>query len=470
MRKIFRKGFFLYFLIFFILFFILWFFVWMYKNFGRINLDEIAIVLQIGLNGVDHSLLWSFIKKVILRSFGWGIIYAIFYQLISKYKILQIMSFVVLVGLIIYNGHKSNIELGSFFNNKKSNFYEQEYIYPDKTDITFSEKKNTLVIVLESMEKTFNDKKLFGAHGLIPNITKLERENISFKKYHSISGLSHTIAAITGITTGLPLFYTSFKSIEKMLGTTGIGTIFKNNDYGTYALFPASGKFSLKTNFLKRMGFDTIYDGERLRKLLTYKLSEYPFNGVDDGTFFELSKPILTKIINKREPYFIMMETINTHCKGYFTEACREKGFKQENMEDIIMCEDKLVYDFINWFRNKDPKAIIIVINDHQQKSGNIMNKLNKNKERALNNIFINTNIFNYDYTERKISAMDFFPTIIEAAGGKIDGCKLGLGVSLSEKCRHIKTLRERYDDKKLEKKMEQKNDLYYKLVTGIKK
>ena len=65
---------------------------------------------------------------------------------------------------------------------------------------------------------------------------------------------------------------------------------------------------------------------------------------------------------------------------------------------------------------------------------------------------------------------MDFFPTIIEAAGGKIDGCKLGLGVSLSEKCRHIKTLRERYEDKKLEKKMEQKNDLYYKLVTGIKK
>ena len=65
---------------------------------------------------------------------------------------------------------------------------------------------------------------------------------------------------------------------------------------------------------------------------------------------------------------------------------------------------------------------------------------------------------------------MDFFPTIIESAGARINGCKLGLGTSLSNRCKDVKTMRERFSDKELENKMEQKNDLYYKLATGREK
>lgn len=459
-----------YLLTFFLLFFILWFFVWMYKNFGRTNLDEIAIILQIGLQGTDAGMFWSFIKKVILRSLMWGVIATVFYNLVYKYRVLRILSFVVVFALIIYNGYKANIQLGSLFSSTTSNFYEKEYVDPKNAKISFPTKRNVLVIVLESMEKTYADKNIFPQQNLIPNITKLEQDNVSFNNYKSISGLSHTIAAITGITTGLPLFYTSYKNIEKMLGTTGIGTVFKQNGYSTWALFPASGEFSLKTRFLSRMGFDTIYDGEKFRELLPYELDEYPFEGVDDGSLFELSKPIIKDIVRTSGPYFIMMETINTHCHGYFTQACRELNFPQETMEDIIMCEDQLVYNFVKWFRQIDPTAVVILVNDHLQHTGLIMEKLSDASERTLNNVFINTDIFKYNISKRKISALDFFPTIIESAGGKIKNCRLGLGTSLSKRCRRTKTLLERFTDTVLEDKLEQSNDLYYKLMTGTEK
>lgn len=466
-KNIFNKEFLIRFGFFLLLSFILWFFVWMRKNFGRINFDEIAIVMQIGRSGVDGGLVWSFIRRVIIRSLIYSFVFTGFCYFTQKYKIIRKLPYLLLTILILYNGYLANIQLGSFFKTKTSQFYEHEYVFPDKAKITFSDKRNVLLIVLESMEKVYADKEVFGTN-LTPNISKLEGRYISFENYHSISGLSHTIAAITGMTTGLPLFYTGFKDIEKMLGTTGIGTIMKQHGYSTTALFPASGQFSLKTSFLSRMGFDEVYDGERFRGILTYELSEYPFEGIDDGTLFKLSKPIIQDIIKSDKPYFIMMETLNTHCGGIYTQECKDLGFNQESPEDVIECEDKLVYDFVKWFHTQDPTAVIILLNDHKQHAEDALPIIKTKANRPLNNVFINTNIFNYDYEDRKVSAMDFFPTIIESAGGKIQGCKLGLGVSLSRRCKKIKTLRERYPDAVLEDKMEQSNDLYYKLTTGI--
>ena len=128
----------------------------------------------------------------------------------------------------------------------------------------------------------------------------MEKKKISFENYHQMSGLSHTIEAITGFTTGLPLFFSSYKAVKKMTGVkTGLGTIFKNNGYETYSIFPATVRFSFKSEFLARMGFDTIYDGEVLKEMLPYEPEKSPFHGVDDATLFELSKPIITDIILK---------------------------------------------------------------------------------------------------------------------------------------------------------------------------
>ena len=441
---------------------------WTYRSFGRVNLDEIAIVISNGMgDGADAGIFWSFFRRAVLRGLMWASIATLVCAIFAKKRFIKYIAYAGCLLYLVFILFTNNIQFGSFFNTNKSNFYETEYVDPETTNIKWDGKRNVLFIALESIEKVYGDKKNFG-EALTPHITELEQKNISFENYHSISGLSHTIAAITGFVTGLPLFYTSFKNIEKMVGIdSGIGTIMSNNGYQTWSIFPATGRFSRKESFMYRMGFQHVIDGEKIYSQIKNPPEQRPFGGVDDGVFFEWSKPVLSEIIKSKQPYFIFMETINTHLKGYFTDYCLNMGFKQETMQDITKCDDKIISDFVKWFQKADPSAVIILINDHKQHSGPLMKKLKTMPNRPLANVFINTNIFKGVDLNRHVSAMDFFPTVIEAAGGNIQGCRLGLGVSLSKRCENVKTLRERYDDKELENKMEQNNDLYYKLATG---
>jgi phosphoglycerol transferase MdoB-like AlkP superfamily enzyme len=298
----------------------------------------------------------------------------------------------------------------------------------------------------------------------------LEQDNVSFVNYQALSGFSFTIASIVGMTTGLPLYYTDHRVKEKMLGATGLGNVLIKHGYRTWALFPASGKFSLKENFLRRIGFQNIYDGERFRSMLRSRYDANPFDGVDDASLFEASKPLISRIIHSDIPYFIFMETINTHLKGYKTQACRNMGFEQETQADIVKCEDKIVYDFISWFMKQDPNAVVVLINDHNQRTGDTIEKLKQADKRTLVNAFINTDVFDGANLNRPVAVMDFFPTVIEAAGGEISGCRLGLGTALTTRCAKTRTLREKFGDDDLQMLMKQENELYHRLSVGTEK
>ncbi len=465
-KHIFNRCFFILFLFCFVLLFCSQALNWIDSNFSRVNFDEVASVLTSGLGGVDSKLFWSFFREVILRAFGFSILLSLIGEI--KIKYLRCYIGIGVVCFFAYRLTTINIEKGSFSDGNVSNFYETYYVAPENIKITFPVKNNVLVIALESIEKIYNDESVFN-ESIIPGIAKLERENITFENYHELSGLSHTIAAITGFTTGLPLFYSRQKPVRKMLGvTTGIGTIFKNNGYKTYSIFPASGRFSLKQDFLERMGFDVIYDGVKLKEMFSIDLEYCPFNGIDDGTLFDVSKPIILDIVKSEEPYFLFMETVNTHGNGYPTQTCRDMGFLQNEPKDIIKCEDKLIYDFVMWFLNQDPEAVVILLDDHNQHNKSM--GISKIKNRPLSNVFINASALNGTDLKKNVSAMDFFPTIIEAAGGIVDGCKLGLGTSLSKRCEKEKTLREMFAPKDLKNMMEHTDDLYYELFTGTPK
>lgn len=441
---------------------------WIYGLFKRVNFDEIAIVLSSGTAaGSDPWLFWSFMKDVIFVALGIAFALTIICYLFRTRKFVLPCVYIICSAILVYELCVSNVQFGSFVNFHKSNFYETEYVAADSANISWPRKRNVLFIALESMERAYGTP--IGNFGVLtPKLGALAQKHKSFSNYHSVAGLTHTIAAITGFTTGLPLFHTRYRKIEKMLGVTqGLGTILSNNGYQTWSMFPASGAFSLKSNFMQRMGFDNITDGPQIYATLENPPTERPFSGVDDGTFFDWTKPVIMDIIKSKQPYFIFMETVNTHLEGYFTDYCRNLGFPQETMADVTMCDDYIIGEFVRWFRATDPTAVVILVNDHNQTAGILADALQQVQDRSLTNIFINTNIFDSANMERPISAMDIFPTVIEAAGGVIDGCRLGLGVSLSTRCQGVKTLRERYNDVDLGQKLEQKNDLYFYLNTG---
>ena len=95
-----------------------------------------------------------------------------------------------------------------------SEFYQNEYIYPDSVTIQFPEKKrNCIFILLESMESSFADYQSGGLleENLIPYLTQLASENINFSGTDllggglDLDGTGWTIAAMFAKLAGLPL-------------------------------------------------------------------------------------------------------------------------------------------------------------------------------------------------------------------------------------------------------------------------
>ena len=62
----------------------------------------------------------------------------------------------------------------------------------------------------------------------------------------------------------------------------------------------------------------------------------------------------------------------------------------------------------------------------------------------------------------RTFTALDTYPTIVSAIGGKIEGNKLGLGVNLFS---DEKTLAEKHKFKYLDKELQKKSDFYNKVI-----
>ena len=136
---------------------------WIQKNFSRVNFDEIALVLSAGPDGTDSGLFWSFFRRVILRAFGWSFVLALIGEIRVKYLRLVIGLFAV--SFLIYRVARANIQTGSFFGGAVSDFYETYYVAPENVKITFPEKRNVLVVALESLEKIYNNHDMFGETG-----------------------------------------------------------------------------------------------------------------------------------------------------------------------------------------------------------------------------------------------------------------------------------------------------------------
>lgn len=89
--------------------------------------------------------------------------------------------------ILLHTIHVQGSEIGmwEYLRNSRevSTFYEDYYVDPNNTTVTFPGKKNNLIyIFIESMESSYADKAEGGTMDVnyIPNLTKLAKENVQF--------------------------------------------------------------------------------------------------------------------------------------------------------------------------------------------------------------------------------------------------------------------------------------------------
>jgi len=446
---------------------------WLYSNFGHLTLEEIVFHLKVPMEGTSTDMIWKYLIQCPWKVIVLTIIVSIL--LINRMKendnskdikTSVRTSTILLVASIAYVVISTNI-IGYVYNQTNdSTFIAEEYVNPEKVNIQFPEQKRNLIyIFLESMETTFASKENGGISekDLIPEISKLAKENLNFSNTNTIggayttTGATWTIAAMTAQTCGIPLKIgvedNSLSEYSTFLeGTHSIGEILEANGYNNFLLLGSDAVFGGRKNLFEQHGNYEIWDVNSA--LEEKRISKKVWWGYSDDNLFKFAKEKISKLSEQEEPFNFTMLTVDTHfTDGYKCEDCPSKW--NEQYKNVISCSSKKVGEFIEWIKKQDfyENTTIVIAGDHLTMQSNFF-ELEKGQDydKKVVSLIINPAI-EATNTNRTYTTFDLYPTTLAALGATIEGNKLALGTNLfSEEQTLIEKYGFKYVDKELKK------------------
>ena len=372
-----------------------------------------------------------------------------------------------------------NLNLFTFLKNSNSdsNFIELNYTDPKTTNIEFETKRNLIFIVIESLETSFFTKKQDGYwdYEVTPELYKLLTEEDSLTFYNknmtqgmkAITGASYTTASIFANNSGLPFKVpidgNSYHSKNFMNGAYTLGDLLKDNGYYNEVISSARTSFGGIKEYFTKHGDYSIVDVDSYKDYnLKVTDSDYGAWGLNDNYLFKVAKKRLTEISKNEEPFNMTLIGIDTHFPDGIVGDYTTKKYKTQ-YENVYATESKLVYDFISWIKEQDfyEDTTIVIVGDHLSMQTDYFTSRGAS-DRYVYNCIINSYVKTDNNSGRQFSALDTFPTIVSAIGGKIENDKLGLGINLfSDK----KTLIERYSYEYLNDELLKKSAFYDKTI-----
>ena len=327
----------------------------------------------------------------------------------------------------------------------ESSFIEEHYVDPKSVDISFTEKRNLIMIFVESLETSLFNKSLGGYwdYDVIPELVNVLNDddavffhqNSVAEQMKMISGASYTTAGLFANTTGLPFkvrIKNIYKSKDFMKGTYALGDLLKANGYYNELISGAQADFGGVKDFFSKHGDFTIIDIDTIKNYGISISSNGRGNwGFNDSFLFELAKQRLDTISQKEEPFNLTLVTIDTHPVDGFVNESSETKFK-EQYENAYATTSRVISDFVSWVKNQKyyKNTTIMIVGDHLSMQKRFFNK-RKAYDRYVYNCIINPRSKTATFNNRDYTALDTFPTILYSIGANIPGNRLGLGVNL---------------------------------------
>ena len=445
---------------------------WMRDAVGGATFDALVFHLKVPLEGSDTSLLGSFLIKALLPA----IILHVFFLFLIEYwperlkqkhenkpesaiwpkiqrlgrivrrmlpKIIDVC-FVVELVLLLHT-----ISLGKYIENQlhSSTWIEENYVKPAEDLLTWPEKKRNLIyIYLESMETTYMSESEGGIYpeNLIPELTELVNENLSFSDKQALhggarttTGATWTMGAMFAQTSGLPLkipvesnsmneyavFFPKVVSLGDLTRQAGYRNILMLGSYATFAgrrlYFTEHGEYEL-------------YDYTWARENQKIPEDYYVFWGFEDERLIELTKEKLLEAAQSDEPFNLTMLTVDTHFPdGYRCRLCREEH--ETDYKDALSCSSRQIGAFVKWIQQQDfyENTTVILCGDHLTMAAEIGKDAPAGYNRTVYNCILNPAAEPEQSDGRVFTTMDMFPTTLAALGVQIEGDRLGLGTNL---------------------------------------
>jgi phosphoglycerol transferase len=325
-----------------------------------------------------------------------------------------------------------------------SKFFVENYANPDSIKITPPEQKRNLILIyLESMETTFSDKEHGGNQdtNLIPEITQLAQQNINFgkDKNHIGGGIDSygsgaTFAAMLSRSLGIPFVVNydktpilhHYKSLYKILNENGYRQIFFQGNSGCFKEF---------RNLVTDHKMDEIYGPDDLIERLNLNVEDLirkqGFKNVQDKDAFKFASQILDTI---SEPFSLTFFTIDTHApSGLYDPDCiksNDENNEDERLKAATRCASRELNKFLDSLKSKPfyENTSIVIFGDHLFMGTRLVKGF---PNRKWIDIFINSSKKPKSEENRVFSDIDMFPTILSSINFDIKGNKLGFGTDL---------------------------------------
>ncbi len=476
---------------------------WLLREFGHLSIEQCLLVLTSPQEGADNSTLLRFIWQAFIPIVVSSIIVHIPVWMYAKEKVEKIKNKAVrfvmnLAGFVkkyylsfslcffaitLVVGFKQYDIIDAIrFQLNPSTFLEENYVDGSTIDITFpTEKKNLILIYLESMESSFASTEHGGAYEInyIPELTKIAKNNTSFSQTNLLNGATTltnttwTMAAILAQNSGIPLKLT-FENNEVdessksgyLPGAYSLGDILENEGYNQMFMCGSNAAFGGRLNYFKTHGNYQIFDYGSAKETGHIPSNYDVFWGYEDEKLFEFAKEQVTLLSQEDAPFNFTMLTVDTHFPEGYVDENNPQPYSNQ-YANVISFSDSQVSKFIAWAQEQPfyKDTMIVVVGDHLTMNESFVKNIDSSYNRTAYNAFINPFATTTNTTNRKFSTLDIFPTIIGGLGAKIEGNRLGLGTNLfSDEL----TLMDKYDISYLNEELSKKSVFYNtKIVNG---
>ncbi|MBR3082254.1 MAG: phosphoglycerol transferase, partial [Clostridiales bacterium] len=326
--------------------------LWCMDTWQNNTMDQIMFHITSPIEGTSSEILVGFILKVLLPSVlvtaAAVITKAVLKKKEAKEKTIKTVNVVIAAVLAVFLGisaflFMSKYKVIEYFSAKSvnSDFIKDNYADPEKTAITFPEKKRNLIyIYLESVEMTYADKKSGGAldYNCIPELTKLALENDCFTgskdKLNGARvsfGTTYTMGGMVAQSSGLPVVGGVGNAASQQdsfyPGATVLGDILKREGYNNELMIGSKVEFGGRGIYFTSHGNYKIFD-------YTYALQNgklpsndyYVWWGYEDSKLFTFAKEELKNLSSKDAPFNLTLLTVDTHFEdGYVCPLCKDE-------------------------------------------------------------------------------------------------------------------------------------------------
>ena len=437
---------------------------WTIDYFGNVGIEEILYTLSQPLEGTDKGQINSFLlgpllTSVTLTSSIMLVVYFLENRLkASKNKVLKsnkkiyvflMISFIFLgCGLALGANQFGFKNIKNYFF-EKSTLYENYFVDPKETKITFPEKKRNLVYIFcESLETTFLSKELGGSQeeNLMPRLSQLSlADGVNFSNTDllggalQLPGLGFTVGGMVGQSSGVPLKVTGQYNENEygntslfMPGLTSLGDILEKEGYNQTLLIGSDASFSGRDKYYLQHGDYELRDYNYAKEVGWIPEDYKVWWGYEDEKLFQFAQETLLELADSDEPFNLTLLTADTHFPGGYSTDNTPELF-DDQYSNVIHYSDELIGNFIAWMQEQPfyENTTIVLSGDHLSMDKDFFKAEDSSYERTVFNLILNAPVTTSSAKNRQFSTMDLFPTTLAALNANIEGNRLGLGTNL---------------------------------------